>query len=351
MSQFVTFVWPGDLHLDQPGRDNHQIARWMADDVSALIRPDFVQFAGDNVQHARDDEFALFDDVTSRLTVPWYALVGDHDAHHDPGAHAFQARLGATYRAFSVRGFRFICLNTMQAKPLGMSTDQLHWFRYELDAALHRGERVVLFQHHYPFQIWEDFLSAMGMASWRKLVQTRPIHAVFAGHTHYGQMANNAHTVYVATRSIGEPEGGAAGYSVVTLADDTLAVTYRTMEDVGPLVQIVDPRRSILATTASHIVTGPTTCRVRTWSASAIASVQGRLDDSDSFPLTRGTDGCWHAPIAGGVLSKGEHTLEVSAIDVDGVTGSERIAFMADRSGRFNPVPAVFPPVHFTKFC
>ena len=61
MSQPVTFVWPGDLHLDHRGRDNHSIALWMADEVSALIRPDFVQFAGDNVQHARDEEFALFD--------------------------------------------------------------------------------------------------------------------------------------------------------------------------------------------------------------------------------------------------------------------------------------------------
>jgi len=351
MSAPVTFVWPGDLHLDHPGRDNHRVALWMADEVSSLIAPDFVQFAGDNVQHARDDEFALFDEVTSRLTVPWHALVGDHDAHQDPGAHAFQARLGVTYKAFSLRGFRFICLNSMQSKPLGISPEQLLWFRYELDGAVLRGERIVLFQHHFPFQIWEDFLSAPGMAAWRELVQTRPIHAVFSGHTHYGQMANDAHTVYVATRSIGEPEGGPAGYAVVTLDDEHLAVTYRSVEDAGPLVQVVEPRRSILATRAAQIVSGPSTCRVRVWSTAPVTSVEGRVDDGEWFTLSAAGHGWWRSPLHGEVLAKGEHALEVRAVDVAGVVGQEQIRFFVDRSGRFNPVPAVDPPVPFTKFC
>jgi 3',5'-cyclic-AMP phosphodiesterase len=351
MSAPVTFVWPGDLHLDHPGRDNHRAALWMADEVSSLISPDFVQFAGDNVQHARDEEFALFNEVTSRLTVPWHALVGDHDAHHDPGALAFQSRYGATYKAYSMGGFRFICLNSMQFKPLGISPEQLLWFRYELDGAVQRGERIVLFQHHYPFQIWEDFLSAPGMAAWRKLVQTRPIHAVFSGHTHYGQMANDAHTVYVATRSIGEPEGGPAGYAVVTLDDDRIAVSYRSVEDRGPLVQIVDPRRSILALRASHIVSGPSSCRVRIWSAESIDTVEGQVDSGDSFTLRSTGKGWWEAALDAALLPKGEHALEVRATDTTGAVGRETVRFVVDRTGRFNPVPAVDPQVSYTKFC
>ena len=351
MSHPVTFVWPGDLHLEHPGRDNHSVALWMADEVSSLIKPDFVQFAGDNVQHARDEEFRLFDEVTGRLTVPWYALVGDHDAHQDPGAHAYQARLGATYQAFSLRGFRFICLNTMQAKPLGMLPEQLFWFRYQVDCAVQRGERVVVFQHHYPFQIWEDFLSAPGMMGWREVMQTRPIHALFAGHTHYGQMANDACNVYIATRSIGEPEGGAAGYAVVTLDGDDLAVTYRSAEDRGPLVQITHPRRVILATRAAHIVTGPDECRVRSWSAAPVAAMEGRVDDGPWGALRPIREGEWSMAIAGGTLAKGEHLLEVRATDASGASGTDTVRFMADRTGRFNAIPAVDPAVPFTKFC
>ncbi|MEY2561375.1 MAG: 3,5-cyclic-AMP phosphodiesterase, partial [Verrucomicrobiota bacterium] len=109
----VIFVWPGDLHLESADRPNYKTALWMADEVNDLIRPDFVQFAGDNVQHARESEWALFKNVTDKLKVPWHALVGDHDAHHDPGCHSYQAHVGDTYLAYTVNGYRFICLNTM----------------------------------------------------------------------------------------------------------------------------------------------------------------------------------------------------------------------------------------------
>jgi predicted phosphodiesterase len=347
----VTFVWPGDMHLDFPGRDNHKAALWMADEVSTLIRPDFVQFAGDNVQHARESEWELFHEVTGKLTVPWHALVGDHDAHHDPGCFSYQQHVGVTYKAFSVGGFRFICLNSMQSKPLGMSAEQVLWFRYEVDGAMQRGERVVVFQHHYPFQIWEDFGTAPGMATWRKIIQTRPITAIFSGHTHYGQMANDGRNVYVATRSIGEPEGGPAGYAIVTVDDDTLAIVYRSVEDRGPAVQILSPRRLILATNASHIVAGPMEARVRLWSHAAITSVEGRVDGGAWTAYTASRDGTWSGPIAGNTLAKGEHTLEVRATDDAGSTGSDRLLFLSDLTGRFNPQPALDPPVTHTKFC
>jgi 3',5'-cyclic-AMP phosphodiesterase len=31
------------------------------------------------------------------------------------------------------------------------------WFRAELAAAIANCERVVVLQHNYPYQIWEDF--------------------------------------------------------------------------------------------------------------------------------------------------------------------------------------------------
>jgi 3',5'-cyclic-AMP phosphodiesterase len=347
----VTFVWPGDLHLDVAGRDNHTTALWMADEVSSLIKPDFVQFAGDNVQHAREEEWALFAEVTGRLTVPWHALVGDHDAHHDPGAFAYQARFGATYKSFTVGGTHFVCLNSMQFKPLGMTDEQVLWFQYDVDCAVKSGEQVVVFQHHYPFQIWEDFGNAPGMRAWRRVMQTRPIVATFSGHTHYGQMANDGRNVYVATRSIGEPEGGPAGYAVVTIADDTLAIVYRSVADRGPVVQITSPRRVILATTAQHIVTGPSVARVRTWSHAAVRSVEGRVDGGDWISFAVQSDGTWSGPIAGDRLAKGCHTLEVLATDSASESSTDSVTFMVDITGRFNPIPAVDPVVTSTRFC
>jgi predicted phosphodiesterase len=346
----IVFVWPGDLHLESAERPNYKTALWMADEVNELIQPDFVQFAGDNVQHARENEWGLFENVTRKLKVPFHALVGDHDAHHDPGCRAYQARLGATYHAFTVGAYRFICLNSMQYRPLGLSDEQVIWFRYEVDAALARGERVVVFQHHYPFQIWEDF-AGPGIEPWRKIMQTRPITALFAGHTHYGQMANDGRNVYVATRSIGDPEGGPAGYAVVHLDQDDLALTYRSSEDRGPVVLITHPRRLILATKAAHIITGPDECRVRAWSAVPIISAKARIDDGQWNEMRASKDMTWNLPIPGDKLAKGEHSLEARLIDSNKVESADRITFLCDLSGRYNPYPMAEPVVRETKFC
>jgi len=346
----VVFVWPGDLHLESEDRPNYKTALWMTDEVNDLIRPDFVQFAGDNVQHARENEWALFKNVTNKLQVPWHALVGDHDAHHDPGCHNYQKNVGETYLAYTVNGYRFICLNTMQFRPLGMTDEQAIWFRYEVDAAFVRGERVVVFQHHYPFQVWEDF-AGPGLAAWRDIVQTRPITALFAGHTHYGQIANDGRHVYVATRSIGDPEGGPAGYALVYLDGEDFALTYRSMEDNGPVVLITHPRRAILATKPAHIVPGPMEARVRAWSKTNFISGKARIDDGEWKNLQDCGDLNWSFPIPGDTLSKGEHTLEVRLIDADNAEGTDRITFACDLTGRYNPYPMVEPVVRETKFC
>jgi 3',5'-cyclic-AMP phosphodiesterase len=175
--------------------------------------------------------------------------------------------------------------------------------------------------------------------------------ALFTGHTHYGQIANDGRKVYVVTRSVGDPEGGAAGYSVVHLDGEDVAVTYRTREDKGPLALITHPRRLVLATTPEHIVTGPNECRARGWSAAPIASAQARVDDGTWIDMSETDDMTWSMPIDGEALEKGEHTLEVRLIDKDKNEGKDRISFACDLSGRYTAYPMVDPVVKGTKYC
>ncbi len=345
----VEFVWPGDLHLIQPDMENHRTALWMTDEMNALIRPDFVQFAGDNAQDATEEQFGLFRALCGRLKAPSYALVGDHDVHHDPQAIAYRANVGEPYGAYSLRGFRFIRLNTMESRPLGLSRDQTLWLRYEVDSALARGERVVLFQHHYPYQIWEDY-DGPGIDDWREIVQTRRITAIFAGHTHYGQIVNDGRNLCVATRSIGDPEGGPAGYTVAHLHGDDLALKYRTVEDRGPLVLITHPRDALLALGPRHIVSGPDAVRVRVWSATPPTKVEARVDDGAWFPLAPEGEGRWGGALPGERLKKGEHALEVRT-EAEGAAAGDRISFCTDRTGRYTAVPCARPVVTATKFC
>lgn len=346
----IVFVVPGDLHLTEPGLDNHRVAEWVVGEANDLIRPDFVQFIGDNVQDATDEQFQLFDALRSRLDAPHFALVGDHDVKDDPAATGFQRHLGATYGSTSLRGFRFLRLDTQQAKPAGLRPEQVDWLRAELAAAEAAGERVLIFQHNYPYQIWEDF-AGPGLDDWRGLVQSRRIVAVVCGHTHYWQMANDGRNAFVAVRSIGDPEGGPPGYCLGSLRGDDLALTYRTIEDKGPALLITHPREALLATGSAQIVSGDDEVRVRTWSVGSVRSVRARVDDGSWFALGSTGAGEWAAPLRGGDLSKGEHALEVEAEDNAGATATQRIGFMVDPTGRYTAVPEVRPKVTQTNFC
>jgi len=190
-----------------------------------------------------------------------------------------------------------------------------------------------------------------GMAAWREIVQTRPITALFAGHTHYGQIANDGRHVYVATRSIGDPEGGPAGYAVVYLEGDDFALTYRSMEDRGPVALITHPRRLVLATNAAHIVTGPVEGCVRGWSAAPITAAKVRINDGPWAEMRATGDMTWSFPIPGDTLAKAEHTLEVSWTDANKARARIASLFCATAPDVTNPYPLCEPVVRETKFC
>ena len=290
----VVVVVPGDLHLTEPDLDNARAAYRVVDEINRLIRPDFVQFIGDNVQDATEDQFRLFNEIRGRLEVPQFALVGDHDVKGDPAASTFRSHVGDPYGATSLRGFRFIRLNTQESRPLGLSPEQTHWFSGEVDRALSRGERVVVFQHNYPYQIWENF-AGPGIDEWRGIVQTRPIEAVICGHTHYGQVANDGRNVLLATRSIGDPEGGPPGYTLLYFRGDDFAMTFRSVEDRGPLVMVTHPRERLLSTGPRHVVRGHDRVIVRAWSESTVAAVRSRIDEEASAELRA----CGRRPLVG----------------------------------------------------
>jgi predicted phosphodiesterase len=316
--------------------------------INDLIRPDFVQFIGDNVQDGTDKQFALFKDLVRRLQTSWYALVGDLDAQKNPDAVSFQEWIGDTCGSLSLGGFRFVRLNTQQANPVGLSSEQLGWFRRVVDEARAMDERIVIFQHNYPYQIWEDF-DGTGIDGWWEIVQTRRIHAILCGHTHYWQVANDGRNAMVATRSIGDPEGGPPGYTLAVFDGEDFAVVFRSIADRGPIVLITHPREAILATGPTHVVKGPDEVRMRVWSRDAVELAGYQIDAGPWKPMERIRVGEWRGPIDGDRLSKGVHRLAVR-VEADGA-GEQQIEFAVDPTGRFTAVPAVRPIATSTKFC
>ncbi len=233
---------------------------------------------------------------------------------------------------------------------MGISSEQVDWFRSEVDDALALGERAVVFQHNYPYQIWENF-DGPGIDEWRGVVQSRRITALLCGHTHYWQVANDGRNIAVAVRSIGDPEGGPAGYLVGHLAGDDLAIGFRSIEDPSPFVLMTHPREAILATGPAHVVKGRDRVEVRTWSANPVESIFGRVDAGPRFEMEPGLDGRWSALLPGHLLSKGRHRLEVRAKDDRGIQGGRDFEFLVNPSGRYTAVPAAEPKVDSTAFC
>jgi Icc protein len=346
----VVVAVPGDLHLTEPHLDNARVAFHVMDELNELIRPDFVQFIGDNVQDATEAQFRLFDEIRGRLKVPHFAMIGDHDVKDDPLAAGFHHHVGEPYGSISLHGFTFIRLNTQESRPVGLSAEQIAWFRGAADSALADGQRVVVFQHNYPYQVWEDF-DGPGIDHWRAIVQTRGVEAIVCGHTHYWQVANDGRNVVIATRSIGDPEGGPPGYLLLYLRGDNLVVTYRSIEDRGPVVLVTHPRERLLATGPRHVVRGTDQVVVRTWSESPILAVRYRVDAGKWANLEPENDGHWSGPLPGDRLAKGEHILEAVAVTSDGTDGSQRVAFMVDPTGRYTAVPDARPVVTSTAFC
>lgn len=348
----VVVMIPGDLHLTEPGLANHQTAIWAVEEANTFVRPDFVQFIGDNVQDATDDQFRLFRDLAHRLDRSWYALVGDHEVKGDPLATTYRQWVGEPHGSLRLQGFRFLRLNTQEGRPVGLLDSQLDWFRLEVDSALTAGERVVVFQHNYPYQIWEDY-AGPGIGEWRAIVQTRPIHGIFCGHTHYWQVANDGRNVHVATRSIGDPEGGEAGYTVVYLCGEDLAVAYRTLNESGPLVLITSPRDAIFCTGPDHVVCAGNGSAVKTrvWNRAPVAEVSCRVDDDRPFQPEAVDSLDWSAFLPTADLCKGVHRLTVRAMDRSGATGEQSIEFAVDPTRRYTAIPRVHPLVTATNFC
>lgn len=344
------FAVPGDLHLTEAGKENHGAALQVVEQINTVIRPDFVQFIGDNAQEALPDQFRLFNDLCARLTMPYDVLVGDHDVHKDPQAQAFERFVGETYGVRAFPGVRFLRLNTQQAKPLGMTEQQIAWFGDQVALAAEKGDQVVVFQHNYPYQIWENY-AGPGMDAWRAIVQKWPIAALICGHTHYFQVANDGRNVAVAVRSIGDPEGGAPGYLIGCINGEDLAVVYRTLDEVGPIVLVTHPRETLFATGPKHVVCSSDEVRVKTWSASPVVTARCRIDDQAWMPLTAYPEGEWHGELHVEGLAKGVHRLSVEASDTAGQTGRREQTFVFDPTGRYTPVPTAHPAVNQTQFC
>jgi len=149
-----------------------------------LLDPDFVISVGDLVEGNTDDEAEIdrmwdeFETIVAPLTMPFYYVPGNHGLTNDVMERIWTQRFGRSYYHFTYRNVLFMCLNTEEMGGMGLSLEQVGYFREAL--AQHAGARwTFVFMHRPLWMPQED----PGWLEVEKLLQDRP-YTVFAGHLH-----------------------------------------------------------------------------------------------------------------------------------------------------------------------
>jgi len=127
------------------------------DETERLVRElnargdlDFVIHCGDLSDFGLKREFQAQRDILNRLTVPYVALIGNHDCLAT-GQEVYEAVFGPVNFAFTAGGTRFICLNT-NAMEYDYSTPvpDFDFMETELRNLPADAERVVWAMHVQP---------------------------------------------------------------------------------------------------------------------------------------------------------------------------------------------------------
>ena len=179
-----------------------------------LLDPDFVVSVGDLVEGDTDDEVEIdrmwdeFEAIVAPLTMPFYYVPGNHGRTNDVMERIWTQRFGRSYYHFTYRNVLFMCLNTEEMDGLGISPEQVAYFRQTL--AQHAGVRWTFAFMHRP--LWME-PEDPGWLAIEKLLQGRP-YTVFAGHLHQymkSRRFNRRYFVLATTGAVSALTGPAHG--------------------------------------------------------------------------------------------------------------------------------------------
>ncbi|MGW8277969.1 metallophosphoesterase family protein [Sphingomonas aurantiaca] len=323
MAGCLTWIHFGDLHVDEAdGYEGLSRFRELATIAQHHFggsgpdatggKVDFAFLPGDNANHGTDAQYAGIADAMRGLTLPWHVLAGDHD--FEPGdltaMRAITSQL-APY-AVTLNGYRCLFLDIVSAGKGGpdfrIAPDQRSWIERELSAATAADLRSVVFMHAYPGDLRDDPDGIAGLFAAHRVT------FVDTGHTHYNELLNDGRVVYGATRSTGQIEEGAPGFSIVTLDDGVPSWRFQAIEDSWPLVQITSPADRRLLTDpdrVDHVPTDTVVVRAKVFGHPAPATPFAQLDDGAAVPMTRNAAGLWEVTLEN--ATDGLHRLTVSS--------------------------------------
>lgn len=156
----IKFVQVADAHLSIDSEYSQKVLKSAIDDINSQADISFVVFTGDNISSPNEESLRKFVKIVSKLKVPYYVAVGNHDVYKSKGMskvryyeilrenNFFYMQRTPNYE-FNKNGFVFLVVDGAKEVIPGAvgyyRKDTLDW----LDKTLSDNSKksVVIFQH------------------------------------------------------------------------------------------------------------------------------------------------------------------------------------------------------------
>lgn len=211
-----------------------------------LLQPEFVLSVGDLIDGYTEDvneikrQWDEFDEFVTRLNMPFFYVVGNHDITNKVMEDIWKERLGATYYHFVYQDVLFLCLNSEE----GLDAHRSSFFSEEQRAYVRQAladnpdVRWTLVFLHKPVWLAEESpdkrikqqVEKSGWSEIEAMLQDRK-HTVYAGHIHRYTHRKRENNNYITLATTGG--GSRLGGPIFGQFDHVLWVT---MTDEGPIM-------------------------------------------------------------------------------------------------------------------
>jgi Icc protein len=333
----VSWVHFGDLHMTTRDAQNYydflslieEVNRGMAESMA------FAYLPGDNADHGTAQEYESVRSALSVLRIPYFAIVGDHDARGRSFDNFRHFLMPDMYYYFSVGQVRFFALNAFaQEDPerFDVSIEQLEWLQWHLDDRAYRDGKSVLFLHCYPSELTNHAVALSNM------IRNYRVLLVDMGHTHYNEIANDGRTLYTATRSTGQVEEGPVGVSITNIDSNVVSWKFKTLGE-WPLAMITSPADERLITDRmmpNEVVRDDVKIRVKAWSDVPVISCSLSVDNEVLQPIRQLADShVWESDWNSQEVGDGVHLLQAVVTDAETKRATDEIRVVVSQSGDF----------------
>jgi outer membrane protein assembly factor BamB len=177
------FVLATDSHIGS-GQGNKNSALAIRDIQSTYKDSSFMIHMGDVTETGSEEEYSLFQNMTSLFTFPIVGTAGNHESRwQDPFATKFSDYLSPSNFSFDWGKWHFVVLDTTYPEQTYGTVDPsiISWLNEDL-ASTPKGTPIAIFSHHpifYPATTFQDSDDAL-----LSIIDKYPVQALFCGHGH-----------------------------------------------------------------------------------------------------------------------------------------------------------------------